>query len=69
MNKLYFIATEKPSGGPDRPMSTQDDGSVSMFEDLEKAKAVLVKMTETGTFPPLFIYGVNSVMIGRIVTC
>jgi hypothetical protein len=69
VNKLYFIATDRPDGQPDTPTATSDDGSISMFEDFEKAKAVRDQLTASGDFPPLSIYGLNTVLIGKVIVC
>lgn len=64
MSQGYFIALKKPDGSPDRPIGN-DDGAISMFEDLGMA----VRVAENLSTPdqPLHVFQVNLVFVGEVL--
>lgn len=64
MSTGYFIAIKREDGSPDRPIGN-DDGAISMFEELDQARATAASLSEE--HGPLAVFQVNLVFVGEVL--
>jgi hypothetical protein len=65
MEKGYFIAQKLANGTPGRPVGSEEDSGIMLFEDLNQARAVRDNMSlEHGA---LSIFVVNLGMVGEVI--